>query len=111
MKNKRQNYCQVYNNAIKKLNDYKPKIKYSTRWLYIYLNLLEHRFAGQNEDFFFRSIDDIQKDIHMGRRQVISGIKTLEALSLIHTWQMHWVDKVTKKKSEKHITAFRILNV
>ena len=85
---------------------------YSTRWLYIWLNFLEHRFSGEKEDFFFRSIEDLQKDIRMGRRQIIDGIKRLEkTLKLIHTWQMHWTDKKTKKKSEKHITAFRILKV
>ncbi|MCP4255632.1 MAG: hypothetical protein GY775_19945 [Candidatus Scalindua sp.] len=87
------------------------KIPYSARWLYIHLNYLEHRFTGNSEDFFFRSIKDLQEDTKMGRKQVINGIKILTALGLIHTWQMHWVHKETEKKSKKHITAFRILNI
>lgn len=111
MKRKISNFCQVYNEAIKKLNRQNRKVPYSTRWLYIHLNFLEHRLSGENEDFFFRSIEDLQRDIKMGRRQVIDGIKRLEQLKLIKTWQMHWVDRRTGEKSEKHITAFKILSV
>lgn len=109
MKYKSQNFCQIYNKAIEKLNRTKGKAPYSTRWLYIWLNFLEHRFSGEKDNFFFRSIQDLQGDIKMARVQVIMGIKRLEKLGLIQTWQMHWIDKKTKKKSEKHITAFRIL--
>jgi len=111
MKYKVQNFCQVYNKAIEKMNRKNKKLPYSVRWLYIHLNWLEHKFSGQKENFFFRSIEDLQDDIGMGRRQIIEGIKSLEKLELIHTWQMHWVDKKTKKKSEKHVTAFRILDI
>lgn len=78
------------------------------RWLYTSLVLLEHRFTGKKEDFFFRSIKDLSKDTQIGRRQIVSGLKELKKLGLIHTWQMHWTDKKTKKKMEKHITAIRI---
>lgn len=111
MKHKRRNYCQIHNEAITLLNKHNDKIAYSVRWLYICLNLLEHRFTGDKEDFFFRSIEDLRKDTGIGRKQIISGIRELEGLRLIQTWQMHWVDKETGKKSEKHITAFRILDV
>ncbi|MFA4871383.1 MAG: hypothetical protein WC623_24505, partial [Pedobacter sp.] len=66
------------------------------------------RFTGKNEDFFFRSIKDLHADTKIGIRQIVRDIKQLEELNLIQTWQMHWIDKETKKKSEKHITAFRI---
>ena len=107
-KNTEGKYHQVYHQAIELLNS-APKVSYSTKWLYSHLCLLEHRFTGKKEDFFFRSIKDLQEDMNMGRRQIIDGIKKLESLELIQTWQMHWIDKKTNKKSIKHITAFRIL--
>ena len=105
------NYCQIYNKAIEKLNQNDKKISYPTRWLYVHLNLLEHRFTGEKEDFFFRSIKDLNKDTQIGCRQIVDSIKELKRLNLIHTWQMHWRDAKTGKLSEKHITAFRILEI
>ena len=110
-KHKGINFLQLHNNAIKTLSTHNHKIPYSARWLYIHLNLLEHRFTNNGKDHFFRSIKDLQKDIKMGRKQIIGGIKELEGIGLIQTWQIHWINNVTGKKSEKHITAFRILNV
>lgn len=69
--------------------------KTSTKWLYTILLELEHKFTGLKEDFFFRSIDDLSKDAKLSRP----------------AWQMHWVDKDTDKKSEKHVTAIRILEI
>ncbi|MBT6049119.1 MAG: hypothetical protein HN561_05685 [Candidatus Scalindua sp.] len=111
MKYKGTNFCQVHNNAIEKLNKTESKIPYTTRWLYIHLNLLEHRFTGKKMDFFFRSIKDLQADMQMGRKQIIAGIKILKELGLIETWQMHWEGIETKKLSRKHITAFRVLDI
>lgn len=111
MKYKGYNFCQIYNEAIKRLNKINPKIPYSARWLYIHLNFLEHRYSGMDVDYFFRSIKDLQEDTQIGRKQIISGIKILKDIGLIHTWQKHWIQKETKKKSKKHITAFRILDI
>jgi hypothetical protein len=33
----------------------------------------------------------------------------LQEKGYIETWKMHWVDKETGKRSEKHTTAFRVL--
>lgn len=111
MKYKDRNYCQIYNEAIKRLSSHNAKIPYSTRWLYIHLCLLEHRFTGTKVDFFFRSIKDLKEDTQICYPLIIKGIKILKELGLIQTWQMHWLDKETQKKSEKHITAFRILEI
>lgn len=108
-KYKNGDYCQIYNKAIKKLNEHNQSVSYSTRWLYTHLCLLEHRLTGKREDFFFRSIKDLNKDTQISCRQLIESIKKLNQLNLIHSWQMHWIDKKTGKKSQKHITAFRIL--
>ncbi len=111
MKYKGYNFCQVLNNAIEKLNTTNRKMPYSARWLYVHLNYLEHRFSGENEDFFFRSIKDLQNDTQIGYRHIIKNIKILEDVGLIQTWQMHFINKETKKRSKKHVTAFRILEL
>jgi len=109
-KGKEGNWSQIWNRAIEILNDPNRKIPYSTRWLYITLHLLEHRFCGEKEDFFFRRIKDLVEDSGISYRLVIKGIKTLKELKLIETWQMHWwVDKERRISSQKHVTAFRIL--
>lgn len=110
MKYKDGNFLQVFKPAIEILNQHNSKISYSTRWLFVHLCYLEHKFTGIKENFFFRSIDDLHKDTGIGKRQIVEGIKGLSKIGLIKTWQMHWIDKETKKKSEKHITAFRIVN-
>jgi len=119
MKYKGGNFCQLSKKAIEILNestyiDAKKKIRRipaSMRWLYIHLNLLEHRFTGKNEDFFFRAVKDLKKDTGFSEKTIIEGIKKLNDLKLIHSWQMHWIDRETGKKTEKHITAFRISTV
>jgi hypothetical protein len=105
------NYSQIYNGAIAALNKHNDSIPYSTRWLYVHLCYLEHRLTGRKEDFFFRSIRDLSRDTRIGTRQIVRGIKVLSKQNLIQTWQMHWTDKETGKKSEKHVTAFRILDI
>ncbi len=111
MKYKDGNFCQIFNDAIEKLNKTNHKIPYSARWLYIHLNFLEHRFTGKNVDYFYRSIHDLRVDTQIGRRQIINGIKILEKIGLIETWQGHFENEKTKKKSKRHITTFRILEI
>lgn len=111
MKYKHRNFCQVHNEAIVTLNKHNHKIPFSTRWLYVHLNLLENKFTGKKEDYFFRSLKDLSLDTQMSIRKVGEAIKELAELGLIQTWQMHWYDKKTGKKSEKHITAMRITEV
>lgn len=109
-KYKEKNYLQIYKSAIKQLNEHNPKISYSTRWLYTHLCLLEHRFTGKEKDFFFRSIRDLHDDTGIGTKQIVKGIKVLKEIGLIQAWQMHWQES-EQKKSRKHITAFRLLDV
>jgi hypothetical protein len=81
----------------------------SAKWLYIILKELEHRYTGSSkEDFFFRSNQDLAEDCGWSLRKTIRVKKELEESGLIQTWQMHWIDKETNKKSEKHVTAYRL---
>ena len=109
MKYKKENFYQVHKEAIQILNGHNQKISCSTRWLYVYLIYLEHLYTGTEEDFFFHSIDQIKLATGISNKTIVKAIKTLNDLQLIQSWQMRWVDPKTGKKSEKHITAFRIL--
>jgi len=82
----------------------------SIGWLYDVLCYDEHRFTGRKEDFFFRSISDLSADSGLSQRVVMRNLKCLKKLGVIETWWMHWIDKKTGKKSEKHVTAIRILD-
>lgn len=79
------------------------------KWLFVVLNELEQRYSGENEDFFYRSNDDLAKDAGMSLRTFKRVKKELENTDLIETWLIHWIDPKTGKKSKKKITAYRIL--
>ena len=79
------------------------------KWLFIVLKELEHRYTGKGEDFFFRSNEDLSQDCNWSLRKVIRVKQELISSGLIQTWLTHWQDPVTGKKSEKHISAFRLL--
>lgn len=111
-KDKGEKFHQVLHRAIQILNEH--RVPYTTRWLYSHLNLLEHFMLARgpkSQDWFWHPIEKLQEETGIGRRQVIAGIKTLKHLGLIQTWQTHWRNKETGKLSEKHVTAFRILNI
>ena len=86
--------------------------------LYIWLNELEHRYTApkptkkkdkRQTDWFFRSLADLSSDTALSERAITNAKRELKEWGFIQTWQMHWVDPETQKKSYKHVTAFRIL--
>jgi len=80
----------------------------SAKWLYLVLKEDEHRFTGKDETFFFRSNEDLAKDCGWKLTKLTRYKQELIKTDLIQTWQMHWLDKTTNKKSEKHVTAWRL---
>ena len=66
------NYCRIWREGIKKLNQRNEKIPYSVRWLYVHLHELEHAFTNpkkeNSDDFFYRSTAKLQEDTGMGIR-------------------------------------------
>ena len=85
------------------------ELHYLAKWLYAVLTELEHRYTGIKEDFFFRATQDLEKDTGMSGKTIRKYRKQLIDAGLLQTWQMHWVNPETKKKSEKSVTAFRVL--
>lgn len=81
----------------------------NAKWLFVVLNELEQRYTGEKEDFFFRSNEDLANDCHMSLPTLKRAKKELLSTELIQSWQIHFVNKDTGKKSEKRTTAYRIL--
>ncbi len=88
---------------------FKTDYHHNTIYIYIDLSELEHRFTGLREDFFFRSLEDLSKDCKMNKNTIIKHRKPLIDHGWVKMWKMHWLDRETGKKSEKHVTAYRIL--
>lgn len=94
----------------KLFNDDKfKKLPYQSRWIYTVLVENEHRFTGENEDFFFRSDKDLSKDCGMALRTFQKYKKLLVDKDILKYWHMHFVDVKTGRKSEKKVSAYRIL--
>lgn len=81
----------------------------NAKWLYTTLNELEHRYTGDKCNFFFRSNEELAKDCGMSINTFKRAKKELLETGLVQHWQMHFVDTETRKKSEKKISAYRIL--
>lgn len=85
-------------------------MSFQCKWIYTILTELEHRYTGKNETFFFRSDKDLADDCGMGLTSLKKYKKELLSYDgIVQTWRMHWIDPETKKKSEKAVTAYRLL--
>ncbi len=84
-------------------------LTYHEKWLYTVLTELEARYTGGKETFFFRSTKSLAKDTGMSERHITRCKAALVKHKFISTWQMHWIDPSTGKKSHKHVSAFRVL--
>jgi len=99
------NFLQVSREVFK--NAEFMKLSDSAKWLMFVLMENEHKFTGLNEDFFFRSNDDLAKDCGWQRSKLCRIKDEVVKSGLIKTWQMHWLHD-DGKKSEKHVTAYRL---
>ena len=84
----------------------------NAKWLFVVLNELEHRFISNNsntQDFFYRTNENLCKDAGMSLPTLKRAKAELKETDLIQTWQTHFINSKTKKLSEKHFTAYRIL--
>lgn len=81
----------------------------NAKWLFVVLNELEQRFTGKNEDYFFRSDIELAKDANMSLSVLKRAKAELLQFDLVQCWQTHFINSTTGKKSEKHVTAYRIL--
>lgn len=85
------------------------KLNFRAKWLYTVLSELEHRYTGEKENYFFRTQKDLSDDTGMNPVTNRKYTKELIDSRYLQSWKMHWIDKKTGKKSEKHVRAYRIL--
>jgi len=85
------------------------KLSYKAKWFYIVLCELEHRYTGRKTLWFFRTQDNLKKDTGMSIKLIRRCKNELVDCGILKTGKMHWVDKDTGKKSEKHVTTFTLL--
>lgn len=107
MKRKHGNYVQLSRRLFNDEN--LSHLSINAKWLYVVLNELEHKWTGPNEDFFYRSNEDLARDCGFSLPTLKRAKKELKEAGLIQTWPMHWINSETGKKSEKHVTAYRVL--
>lgn len=80
----------------------------NAKWLFVVLNELEQRYTGdKTEDYFYRSNEDLASDCNFGLTTLKKAKSELLRSDLVQSWQGHFVDD-EGKKSEKHVTYYRI---
>ena len=80
----------------------------NAKWLFIVLNELEQRYTGENEDFFFRTNEQLANDCCMSLATLKRSKSELLETDLIISWQAHFIGKETGVKSKKHFTCYKI---
>lgn len=106
MKYKDANFLQLSRGIFK--DDRFKSLPTNSKWLYVCLNELEHRYTGESEDYFFHTDKDIAEFSGVSVSTVKRSKAQLVSAGMMKTWQMHWIDKETRRKSEKHVTAYRL---
>ena len=81
----------------------------NAKWLYVVLNELEHRYTGENRDFFTRSNAQLSKDSGLSLSTLKRAKSELIKTNLIQTWKSHFIDPDTNKMSTLYYSAYRIL--
>ena len=82
------------------------------KWLYVVLNELEHRYTTgkvSEKDWFYRSDKDLANDAGMSLATLKKHKVELKETDLVWIGYMHYKYPETGKKSERKITAYRIL--
>lgn len=78
----------------------------NAKWLYVKISFL---ISESNVDFVSITNEELAKDCNMSLGTFKRAKKELLETDLIQHWHMHFVDTETGKKSEKKISAYRIL--
>ena len=81
----------------------------NAKWLFVVLNELEQRYTGKDDKFFYRSNQELANDCNFSLSTLKRAKAELMETDLIQSWQAHFItDPETGKKSEKHVTCYRI---
>lgn len=85
------------------------ELHFYSKWIFTVLNELEQRYTGKKEDFFFRADADLANDCGLSVKTIQRYKKPLVQSGYIKHWNMHFINTETGKKSEKKVSAYRIL--
>lgn len=105
MKYRNSNYMQLSRLIF---NDKYAGLSNGAKWLFVVLNELEQRYCGTKNDFFTRSDSELANDAGISLSKLKRDKAELLQTDLVQSWQAHWIYGESKKKSERHITAYRI---
>ena len=83
----------------------------SHKYLYCVLLYLEHQLTDgkTGSDFFYRSLDDLQRDSKLSRQTIFVGLKQLQKIGLIKKWVHSVKRNGSVKDTKEKITYIRIL--
>lgn len=77
--------------------------------LYIMLKELEQRYCGENKDYFWHTDEMLSEELNWSISKVRRTKDELLANGIISTALMPFRDAETDKRSERHVTVYRIL--
>lgn len=79
------------------------------KWLFVWLNELEHKFTGAEKDFFFRTDQELAKDLCVTLPTLRKYKAELKETDLVEMWLSPFIDTETNKRTSRHVTCYRII--
>lgn len=81
----------------------------NAKWLFVVLNELEQRYTGdKTENYFYQSNEELAQMCGFSLSTLKRAKSELLKTDLVQSWQGHFKDSETGRKSEKHFTYYRI---
>ena len=88
---------------------WKEPISDNAKMLVFWLNELEQRYTGKNVDYFYRTDEELAKDLSWSLKTLKKAKAELKQTELIQLCKVHFIDKETGKRSKRWVTGYRIL--
>ena len=104
--------CYEYGKKVdinRKVFDNRYNLSVDAKWLYSTLAYVKTSYVEQGKDYFIITNDRLSEVSGLKLTTLKKAKKELLETDLVQHWQMHFVDTETGKKSEKKISAYRIL--
>lgn len=81
------------------------------KMLFVVLNELEQRYCGRGKDWFYRTDEELAKDMNVSIHTLQKYKAELKngAKDLVRINKMKWIDEISGKLSEKAVTSYHIL--
>lgn len=77
--------------------------------LYFWLNELEQKYTNGNKKYFFRSDEDLAKDLHWNIKTIKEAKAELKGTDLVDISYVHWwLDDSHTKLSKRKVTSYTL---